>query len=186
MLFLLLFSLKISAQCPTIPTSPITICDASGFTFNNLNASATDVGNGISWYDAATGGNLQAPNSLVQEETYYAGDTSGTCGTRDPLTVNFTISPTNANLSYVKCTNDNKTGQDYFDEIVSPATPGGLTATIYSDEDLTTPLDLTQLLPNGGTNLYIVFSDGTCESQVEMGSIGIFPSPQDPTPPTPQ
>ena len=186
LLFLLLFSLKISAQCPTIPTSPITICDASGFTFNNLNASATDVGNGISWYDAATGGNLQAPNSLVQEGTYYAGDTSGTCGTRDPLTVNFTISPTNANLSYVKCTNDNKTGQDYFDEIVSPATPGGLTATIYSDEDLTTPLDLTQLLTNGGTNLYIVFSDGTCESQVEIGSIGIFPSPQDPTPPTPQ
>ena len=184
--FLLLFSLKISAQCPTIPTSPISICNAPGFTFNDLNSSATDLGNGVSWYDAPTGGNFQAPNSLVQEGTYYADDNSGSCGTRNPLTVSFSIPPTNANLSYVKCTNDNKTGQDYFNEIVSPATPAGLTAIIYSDQDLTTPLDLTQLLPNGGTNLYIIFSDGTCESQIEIGSVGIFPSPNDPLPPTPQ
>ena len=59
--FLLLFgsSKTLFAQCPTITNSnPPPICDASGFTFNDLSTTyATDAGNGIVWYDADSGGN---------------------------------------------------------------------------------------------------------------------------------
>ena len=54
------------AQCPTISNPTPTICDASGFTFNDLNAFATDNGNGIVWYDALSGGNAFILSELVE------------------------------------------------------------------------------------------------------------------------
>ena len=75
--FLLLFSIKINAQCPTMPNNNVTICDASGFNFGDLDAFANDIGNGIVWYDSVTGTTPFTDNELVSEGTYFADDDSG-------------------------------------------------------------------------------------------------------------
>ncbi|WAC03751.1 hypothetical protein N7U66_10165 [Lacinutrix neustonica] len=64
------------AQCPTVNNPNPLICDASGFTFNDLNAFATDNGDGVLWYSSLTGGNAFASTQLVQEGTYYAESNS--------------------------------------------------------------------------------------------------------------
>ena len=56
---------SVFAQCPTISNPTPIICDASGFTFNDLDTYATDGGNGIVWYDSLTGGSALIPSELV-------------------------------------------------------------------------------------------------------------------------
>jgi len=88
-----------NAQCPTITNqTPAPICDASGFTFADLNAFATDNGNGIIWYDMPTGGNAFNDIQLVEEGTYYADDNSGMCGTRATITIDFVVNSSTQNL----------------------------------------------------------------------------------------
>ena len=60
-------TVSLNAQCPTITNqTPPPICNGSGYTLSNLSADyATDNGNGIVWYNAATGGNGLDPNQLV-------------------------------------------------------------------------------------------------------------------------
>ena len=95
LLTLLLFGMSFvaSAQlCPTIINTNPTICaEGGGYDFNDLNSYATDGGDGIVWYDAPTGGSAFMPNELVTESTYYVDNDSGTCGTRNSITVDFTV-----------------------------------------------------------------------------------------------
>ena len=190
---LLLFcaSLSVSAQCPTIadPTPP-PICDASGFTFNDLDAFATDGGNGIVWYDTSTGGSFFDPSGLVIEGTYYADDSSGTCGSRESITIDFQVDPSGRILHRVYCSNVNVILQDYIDEVLAPSIPIGGTVEVYYPSTppnppvLVNPADTVSI---GVTSLLVVFVDNLgCKSQFENGLIFVVSAPQDPTPPSQQ
>ncbi len=179
---------SINAQCPTIsdPTPP-PICDASGFTFNDLNAYATDAGNGIVWYDSASGGSAYNASQLVLEGTYYADDNSGTCGVRSSIVVDFQVDASGQVLDRIYCSNDNATIQDYIDDVLQSSIPSGGSVQVYNDFNLTNLANPTDAIPTGASNYYIVFVDnGGCESQQEIGQVGVFTAPVDPTPPTPQ
>ena len=187
-LLLFCISLSVSAQCPTIadPTPPL-ICDASGFTFNDLDAFATDGGNGIAWYDVAIGGFSFDPTQLVLEGTYYSDDSSGTCGSRASIVIDFQMDATGQNLDRIYCSNKNPTVQTYIDDVLQSSTPPGGAIEIFSDYDLTTLANPADGFPSGPSNLFMVFIDnGGCRSQLEIGKIGVFNAPQDPTPPSPQ
>ncbi|MFD2726584.1 Ig-like domain-containing protein [Hyunsoonleella rubra] len=177
------------AQCPTITNpNPPPICDAAGFTFNDLNAFATDGGDGIVWYDMLSGGSAFNTNELVAEGTYYADNDSGDCATRPSITVDFQVNATGVNLDEIYCSNENSTVQDYIDDVLQPSFPPGATSVeIYYDLGLTTQANSTDIFSVGGTNLYIIFIDGsTCRSQIEFSQVGVFSSPADPTPAWPQ
>ncbi|XCF06681.1 gliding motility-associated C-terminal domain-containing protein [Tamlana crocina] len=191
LLFLLLFgtSITLFAQCPTITDSnPPPICDASGFTFNDLSATyATDAGNGIVWYDEDTGGNPFSPSQLVYEGTYYIDNNSGNCPTpRNSITIDFQVSSPSSGVSLDKfyCSNENAVIQDYIDDALAPYIPTGVE--LYYDSGLTNLANTSDPLPVGVTKFYIVFIDGACKSQINVGNTILLASPEDPTPVSPQ
>ncbi|NNK39657.1 MAG: hypothetical protein HKP45_03270, partial [Winogradskyella sp.] len=176
---------SLNAQCPTIsdPTPP-PICDASGYTFSDL---SNDFGPSIIWYNAQTGGEAYSSNQLVSQGIYYAGDSSGSCGVRDSITIDFQINPSGQNLDGIYCSNENPTVQTYIDDVLQPNIPPGGTVEVYYDFDLTSLANNTDPIPTGGSFFYIVFVDSSnCKSQLEVGSTAIFVSPEDPTPTDPQ
>jgi gliding motility-associated-like protein len=175
------------AQCPTTDPTPPPICDASGFTINDLNAFATDTGDGIVWYDVSSGGIPLNVSQLVSEGTYYADNNSGTCATRPSITISFEVPKSGANLDAVYCSNENATVQTYIDDILSLNTPLGGTVEVYNDFDLTDLANTADLLPTGANNYFVIYVDNSgCKSQVEIGTTAIFSAPADPTPSTPQ
>ena len=181
------FTLVVNAQCPTISSQPPTICDAAGLTFGDLDTYAVDQGNGILWYDSATGGNSFNVNELVSEGVYYAGDNTGSCGMRSSITVNFEVTPSGQNLDAIYCENENPTFQDYINDVLVPNIPSGGGVELYSDFDLTMSISLTSSLPLGGSGYFVVFVDSMgCRSQIELGNTAVFSSPTDPTPPAVQ
>jgi len=177
-------SVSCFGQCPTISVSnPPPICDASGFTFADLNAYATDAGGGIVWYTATTGGSAFNQSQLVKEGTYYAGDASGTCGPRASIVINFTVNPSGKNLDRIYCSNDNATVQTYIDDVLQSGVPSGGSVEVYYDYNLTNQANASDVIPSGASNYYIVFVDGGgCKSQFEIGQVGVFAAPSDPTP----
>ncbi|TBN01812.1 gliding motility-associated C-terminal domain-containing protein [Hyunsoonleella flava] len=187
-LLFLLMSFYATAQCPTITDpNPPPICDASGYTFNDLNALATDNGNGIVWYDVASGGTPFNVNELVSEGTYYADDNSGTCGVRASITIDFQVDPSGENLDRIYCSNESATIQTYIDDVLLGSIPSGGAVEVYNDFDLTDQANPTDAIPIGASNYYIVFVDnGGCKSQIEIGQVGVFSAPTDPTPASPQ
>jgi len=177
---------KAVAQCPTVNDPNPSICDASGLTFSDLNVFATDNGNGIVWYDALTAGNAFADNELLLEGTYYADDLTGTCGTRQSITVDFIVDPSGQNIEAIFCSNENPTVQTYIDQVLMPNIPPGGSVDVYVDFDLTT-LAVSSDLLNTTEIFYVIFVDAAgCESQIEIGNSAIFPAPPNPTPPNPQ
>ena len=182
-LMLLCASLSVSAQCPTIADStPSAICNASGFTFSDLNAYATDGGNGIVWYNVPTGGTPFNINEQVIEGVYYVDDNSGTCGTRESIFIDFTVDPTGLNLERNYCSNENVDIQAYIDNVLQPSIPPGYSVEVYYSNDLNNQADPNDVFPNALTNLAIVFINGGCRSQFEITRVGVFASPQDPNP----
>lgn len=179
-----------NAQCPTITDpAPPAICDAAGYTFADLSgAYATDNGGGIVWYSAPTGGTIFYPDQLVSEGTYYADDSSGTCGSRSQIDITFTVGDSGIiNRDHFYCSNENVIFQDYIDLILQPGIPSGGNVKIYYDSGLTNQANAADLIPLGVADYYIVFDDGgVCRSQIEKGRIGVFLSPADPTPADPQ
>ncbi|NNL16837.1 MAG: hypothetical protein HKO81_09395, partial [Flavobacteriaceae bacterium] len=175
------------AQCPTVTDPNPVICDASNYTFADLNAFAVDQGNGIVWYDSATGGSPFSATQLVEQATYYAGDSTGSCGNRSQVNVDFSVDPSGQNLDGIYCANETPTIQLYIDEVLQPNIPAGGSVEVYTDIDLTTLANPADPIPGGATNYFIVFVDsGGCKSQVEPGSTAVFDAPPDPTPPNPQ
>ncbi|WP_164510905.1 hypothetical protein, partial [Nonlabens xiamenensis] len=181
----LLFPMSQFAQCPDVPISPQNVCDAAGFNFNDLEAFATDNGDGIRWYLNSMGGTPIPGTQLVQPGTYYADNDSGDCAMRPSLTVTFTVPPTGQTLDGIFCSNENPTVQTYIDEVLANNIPMGGNVEIYEDFGLS-----MQVMPGtalvGNDNYFIVFSDGTCRSQIETGSSAVFQSPAAPTPPATQ
>lgn len=162
---LLLFGLssQLNAQCPTVTNPSPLICDAAGLTIQDLNSFATDINNDIQWYDTPTGGTAFNSNELVSEGVYFAGNSTGVCGTRESVTVSFTVSPSNQNVDAVYCSNEAPTIQLYIDEVLSLVQPTGGSVEVYTDFELTNQALLTDMIPTGGTNYFIVFVDsGGC------------------------
>ena len=188
--YMLLFGMSYSgfSQCPTItdPT-PLPICDASGFTFNDLNTFATDGGNGIVWYDVPAGGSPFNVNELVTEGLYYADDNSGTCGSRASLTIDFELGTSGQNLDRIYCSNEDPTIQTYIDDVLQSIIPVGGSVEVYNDFELIDQGNGTDIIPIGGSDYFIVFVDNSgCKSQLELALLGVFGSPADPTPANPQ
>mgnify|MGYP000094304087 CR=1 FL=1 len=175
------------SQCPTISnSSPPPICDASGFTFNNLNDFATDAGSGIFWYDSPTGGTAFNPDQLVSEGIYYADDSSGSCGVRESITIDFLVNATGRRLDGIYCSNENATIQTYIDEVLQPNAPAGGSVEVYTDSNLTILANAASPITNN-PNFFIVFVEiGGCKSQVEIGSTAVFSAPANPNPASPQ
>lgn len=178
----------VSAQCPTITNSnPPPICDASGLTFGDLDAFATDGGDGIVWYNSATGGTSYFDTELVAEGTYYADNNSENCISRPSLTVSFSVRPSNQNLDRLYCSNENATIQTYINDVLQPFIPSGGSVEVYNDSELSDEANTTDTIMVGAFSYYIVFIDNVgCESQIEVGNVGLFNSPPDPTPASPQ
>ena len=188
--YMLLFVMSYSgfSQCPTItdPT-PLPICDASGFTFNDLNTFATDGGNGIVWYDVPAGGSPFNVNELVTEGLYYADDNSGTCGSRASLTIDFELGTSGQNLDRIYCSNEDPTIQTYIDDVLQSIIPVGGSVEVYNDFELIDQGNGTDIIPIGGSDYFIVFVDNSgCKSQLELALLGVFGSPADPTTANPQ
>ncbi|WP_406685034.1 gliding motility-associated C-terminal domain-containing protein [Seonamhaeicola sp. MEBiC1930] len=182
-LVLLCTSYSSFAQCPTIPDStPPAICDASDFTFADLDAYATDQGNGIVWYDSSLGGHSFSSNELVIEGTYYVDDNSGTCGSRNSITIDFQVNsvPLGASIDKFYCSSENADIQDYIDDTLTPYITTGVE--IYYDLELTNQANATDTLSNGIITYYIIFIDGGCRSQINIGTSIVAVSPSDPTP----
>jgi gliding motility-associated-like protein len=185
LLFLTFHTVK--AQCPSIPISPQVICDSAGINFSDLNAFATAVpANSVRWYLSATGGIPVPQTQLVQQGTYYAGDSTGVCGTRPALIVDFTVNPTNQGLDAIFCSNENPTIQTYIDNTLAVNIPTGGSIQVFSDFSLTMMLNPSTVL-SGNANYFLVFVNSSgCRSQIETGSTAVFPSPAAPLPPSVQ
>ncbi|MCF7568382.1 gliding motility-associated C-terminal domain-containing protein [Sabulilitoribacter arenilitoris] len=181
---------SVNAQCPTITNpTPTAICDASGYTFADLSADyATDTGDGIVWYDADSGGSAFNDNELVAEGIYYIDNISGSCpAPRQSITIDFQVDASNQNLDRIYCSNENATIQTYIDDVLILGIPSGGLVEVYNDFELLSLANSTDLLPVGASIYYIIFEDNTgCRSQIEIGQVGVFSAPTDPTPPTPQ
>jgi gliding motility-associated-like protein len=173
-------------QCPTITDSnPPPICDASGYMFNDLDAFAIDNGNGIVWYPTVTGGSAFNSNQLVVEGTYYADDNSGSCGSRALIVVNFQINKSDKNLDRIYCSNENATVQTYIDDVLQSSIPIGGSVEVYYDFNLSNQANISDPIPGGASNYFVVFvgpSPTFCKSQLEIGQVGVFNAPADPTP----
>ena len=178
-----------NAQCPTTVPSPPAICDAAGYTFADLTADyATDNGGGVVWYSAITGGTRFFSNQLVSEGTYYADDTLGSCsGSRASTIIDFQVNKSGLNLDRFYCSNENATFQIYEDLVLAASIPPGGSVEVYYDQGLTSPTNSGDPIPLGVADYYIVFVNSSlCRSQIEVGRIGVFVSPADPTPPSTQ
>lgn len=176
-------SLKAFSQCPVIINPNPVICDASGLTILDLDAYATDMGDGISWWDAPSGGFQFINTEFLIEGTYYADDDSGSCTLRPAVVIDFVVDNTGQNLDGIFCDNENATVQTYIDEVLIPIVSPGGTVLVYTDLLLTTLANPATLLV-GATNYFIVFVDaGSCEGQLEFGSSAVFAAPSAPTPP---
>lgn len=183
---MLLFGLssQLNAQCPTVINPTPQVCNAAGLTIQDLNIYATDVNNDIQWYDSPTGGTPFNLNELVFEDVYYAGNSTGNCGTRESVTLDFIVDASNQNLDAVYCSNESPTIQLYIDEVLSSVQPVSGSVEVYTDFELTNQSLPTDVIPPGGTNYFIVFVDaGGCRSQIEVGTTAIFDAPDNPTPP---
>lgn len=182
-------SLSLNAQCPTVTNStPPPICDASGYTFADLSIDfAIDNGNGIVWYNIASGGSPFNNTQLVQEGIYYIDDNTGTCGSRVSITVDFQVNDNGQNFDQIYCSNENATVQTYTDDVLQSSIPSGGSVEVYNDFALTNQANPTDIIANGATNYFIVFVDnGGCKSQLEIGQVGVFNAPIDPSPVDPQ
>ena len=182
----LLFAIShnISAQCPTVNNPNPSIClDGAKYSFKDLDSYVTTAGNGIVWYNAATGGTAYNRNELVREGTYYAGDISGACGTRASLFVDFVVNGTGQVLDRIYCSKENAIFQDYIDDVLQSFIPIGGSVEIYTDLELTNAIDPLDIIPIGAKTYFMVLVDTTgCKSQIERGQIGVFPTPNDPNP----
>ncbi|WMI67347.1 gliding motility-associated C-terminal domain-containing protein [Mangrovimonas sp. YM274] len=75
-----------SAQCPTVNDPVQTFCDIESVLVSDL--VAQDNGSGVVWYDTPTSTTpLASTEGLVNGEDYYADDNSGSCGSRQQVTV---------------------------------------------------------------------------------------------------
>lgn len=153
---------------PTVPAPVQQFCSASTI------ADITVTGIGVKWYSAASGGTaLASTTALVDDTTYYAASTAGTCesATRTALTVNITLvtAPTVAGPSQDFC---------------NAGTVANLVATGTAIKWYTAATGGTALLPStalvNGTTYYASQTIDTCESTTRTAltaNVNLVPAP---------
>ncbi|WP_293874860.1 gliding motility-associated C-terminal domain-containing protein [Flavobacterium sp.] len=102
--FVLLLSLfgynNVYSQCPTVANAAQSFCDTQSPTIASL--VATNNGGGIKWYATSNSTTaLSSATSLINGNIYYADDNTGTCGTRQSVTITIYSTPTGANFQGV-------------------------------------------------------------------------------------
>lgn len=153
---------------PTVPAPVQQFCSASTI------ADITVTGIGVKWYSAASGGTaLASTTALVDDTTYYAASTAGTCesATRTALTVNITLvaAPTVAGPSQDFC---------------NAGTVANLIATGTAIKWYAAATGGTALLPTtalvNGTTYYASQTIDTCESTTRTAltaNVNLVPAP---------
>lgn len=92
-LAILLTTTVVKAQCPTISTTLQSFCDLESPTIANL--TATNNGGGVVWYLTPTSTTPLSPSTgLINNQTYYADSSAGTCATRPSVNVKVYSAPT--------------------------------------------------------------------------------------------
>lgn len=162
---------------PSIPSAPTgvssqTFCSLNNPTVANLLAS----GNGILWYDAASGGvSLQPSTALIDGRHYYASQTVGGCESTSRFDVTATVvtSPV-ASISY--------SGTPYCASGTANVTLTGQTGGTYSStaglsiNSSNGAIDLLASTPGTYTVNYS-FSNGTCSNTASTSlTINAFPT----------
>ncbi|MGC1630666.1 MAG: gliding motility-associated C-terminal domain-containing protein [Gelidibacter sp.] len=88
LLFVIGATVNSFAQCPTVTIPKLSFCDVETPTVASLAIAATNNGGGIKWYASATSANsLSLTQGLENGKEYFADDNSGTCGTRQKVSV---------------------------------------------------------------------------------------------------
>ncbi|WP_425077606.1 gliding motility-associated C-terminal domain-containing protein [Psychroserpens sp. S379A] len=101
-LFLLcsLACLKSYAQCPTVINNEQTFCDLDSLLVSDLQA--IDAGGGVAWFETTTSLiPLNDSDSLIDGQTYYVDNSTGTCGNRQAVLVNVLGPPIGLNFQGV-------------------------------------------------------------------------------------
>ena len=106
-IFLCLKVSLLGAQCPTVTNPNQTFCDLESLLIGDLQAQ--DNGNGIVWYETATS-TFPLPNNfpLTSGAVYFADDNSGSCGSRQSVTVTIFGPPSGQNFQGF-CIDDSQT-----------------------------------------------------------------------------
>src|SRR6478609_6601955 len=100
------FSYNLQAQCPTVTNTTQTFCDTQFPKVSNL--TATDMGAGVAWFTAISGGTALASNTNLTSGDYWADNALGNCGTRTHVAVIIYTKPTGDNIQKV-CILENST-----------------------------------------------------------------------------
>lgn len=147
-------SVVITATALPAAVSPQQFCIQDNATLNTIVIN----GQNIQWYDALTGGNLLASNTLLQNGvTYYASQTINGCESAR-ISVTITIQntpPPTGNTSQSFCTSENAT--------LNNIAIAGTNVKWYASSVSTQPLAITTLLVDN-TTYYATQNINGCES----------------------
>ena len=100
LVFTLIKSISLQAQCPLVLNHTQTFCDVETPSVGSL--IAINQGNGVVWYATSTSMTpLSVSMGLINGEDYYADDNSGTCGVRNRVLVNIYKAPIGQNFQGV-------------------------------------------------------------------------------------
>ncbi|WP_455424120.1 Ig-like domain-containing protein, partial [Flavobacterium collinsii] len=164
---------------PKTPTGPATqeFCKTDNKTAGDLMTNET----GVTWYDAATGGNKVDPSTLLENnKDYYGSLKEGTCESPTRLEVKVILhdpkTPTGATAQEFTKT-DNKTVADLI------TTETGVTW--YDAPTGGNKIDPTTVLENNKT-YYGSLKEGACESPTRLPVTVTISDPKTPTGPTTQ
>ncbi|WP_173964193.1 Ig-like domain-containing protein, partial [Flavobacterium collinsii] len=182
-------SLKVgTCESPTRLAVTVTLSDPKTPTTNQTTQEFCKIDNkkvsdlattesGVTWYDAATAGNVIASTTALENNKVYYGSLKvGTCESPTRLAVTVTLSdpqtPTTANTTQEFCKVDNKKVSDL------ATTESGVTW--YDAATAGNVVPSTAILTNG-TVYYGSLKVGTCESPTRLAVTVTLSDPQTPT-----
>ncbi|GIQ61186.1 hypothetical protein Flavo103_43210 [Flavobacterium collinsii] len=160
-------------QTPTTANTTQEFCKID----NKKVADLATTESGVTWYDAATAGNVVPSTQALTDGTIYYGSLKvGTCESPTRLAVTVTLSdpqtPTTANTTQEFCKVDNKKVSDL------ATTESGVTW--YDAATAGNVVPSTAILTNG-TVYYGSLKVGTCESPTRLAVTVTLSDPQTPT-----
>ncbi|OHT45740.1 hypothetical protein B0A71_15900 [Flavobacterium tructae] len=169
-------SINITINDPQTPTTSKTtqeFCKTDNKTVADLAVNES----GVTWYDAATGGNAVASTTLLENnKVYYGSLKEGTCESPTRLAVTVTLSdpktPTTSKTTQEFCKTDNKTVADL------AVNESGVTW--YDAATAGNAVASTTLLENNKV-YYGSLKAGTCESPTRLAVTVTLSDPKTPT-----
>jgi hypothetical protein len=170
---------------PTAPiatSSSITECEESPIQTLDANTGLSST-TGITWYDAASGGNVVVNPTLsaVGDTTYYAEFSDGTCSslTRTDVTLTITGAPTAPTATSSSMTECEESPIQTLDANTGLSSTTGVTW--YDSSSGGNVVASPTLSAVGTATYYAEFSNGTCSSLTRTGvTLTIIDSPDNP------